>query len=429
MIAWAMTACRDSTPSPRADAAPRVVSSSRTEARADAGPPPRCLLAVSNDAASSTFGNDAELGEAVPVAGGFAIGALRKAALPATGLVASVLQVPAAAGGDAVIDLGPAWRDGSAPQPLVRANAVFAVGYVVRRGAPPPSAHRALAVFRASGGVERLLDLPAETDASSAFDVAAAPEGGPIGGIVAWDDDVGAPARGVIQLATLSADLRSVRSTREITPLPETTGPAVDAGDPRLTPRTKGFWLTWVARRAEHVAALPLPAGEVETPSADAMYGWVEAMAIDPTGAPVGAARRLTSVTGHVGSYDVASDGEDLLVVAEDDSGPRGGGSIDQVVLHGDALPTVTRLVRGGADEETPPALVVTTPGEHWLTFLDLRGDRDLLPLASGGFPPGAPSVEPALREARLLGPRDGRITLAVLKGASWSLQSAACKR
>ena len=303
------------------------------DAGADAGPPPRCATSATgprgSPPAATPFGESADLGEAVAIAGGFAIGALRPAD---GGRVASVIRVGEAAG--AAADLGASWGDAPAPQPFVRGDEVYAVGYVRPRASPSPAIapsalrpRRALSVFRAGSTPERTIQLPTEDDSSSTYDVVAAPASGPrVGALIAWDDDVGAPRHGVIQLAVLAPDLRAVRAVRAFRAAAEVSGDAADAADPRLATRTDGYWLTWLARRPEHGApGLPLPAGEIE----DAERG------VDLRLVGGARARRRRAARGHGAPADARhGPRRELAIASRDDArrrrGARNGRGLDE---------------------------------------------------------------------------------------------------
>jgi len=425
------------------------------DAQSDAGQAARCKLVTNGAPADLPFGEGAELGEAVVLGDAIAVGVLRA---HQSGRLASVVRLEASAA--AAVDLGLSWGDAPPPQPLVRGTELYAVAYVRPDAkAPAPGANgarrpeRALSVHRVGPTVERLLQLPPETDGSSAYDViGAATPGSPLGAIVAWDDDLQGPPcgrtgvgcwlnhrSGTIRLAALSPDLRALQALRTVRGATEDATDATDVGDPRLAARGAGYWLAWVARRPEHpVAPLPLPAGEVETPSEEAAYGWVEAVALDPQGAPLGTPRRLTSATGHVGSYVVTSQGGALVVIAEDEgtASGRGGGSLERVSWRGDGSPEARVLVRSGVEEETPPAVIASASGEAWLSFLDLRGDTEVEPLDAPDStprpPPASPplsSPEPLLDHGRLLAALGGRIALATTDGTRWTRRWATCAR
>ena len=391
----------------------------------DAGLPPRCSLVTTGAPPAVPFGDHAELGEVVPYGAGFALGALRAGE---AGRVASVLRIGGPSGHEAPLDLGPVSHDAPAPQLFVRGEDLFAVANLK----VPGSARRRLSLHRVAPSSEKLLDLPPEADASSEYDVVAAPPGSTIGAVVAWDDDAGTPPRALLQVASLAPDLHSVQSVRQVHAALSTTD-AGDAGDPRLASRAGGYWLTWLARRPEHAASpLPLPAGEIETPSEEATYGWVEAVVLDATGTPTGAPRRLTSPTGHVGSYAITVREGALVVVAEQDGAGRAGGGLERVVWHGrvDETPESSRIIRTGVEEETPPAVVVGPGGQEWLTFLDVHGDTQLMPFATDGpLTHAGAARESLLQGGRFLGALDGRIALAAADGARWSLRWMTCAR
>ena len=397
------------------------------DSRADAGPVSRCTF-TTGGGADARFGEGEELGEAVAFSGGFAFGALRGSD---GGRTASVVGV--ATPGLTRTDLGASWGDAPPPQPVVRADALYAVAYVKR---PRAVTGRSLSLHRV-GGTESPIDLPPESDVSAAYDVVAGHSASPVGALVVWDDVTGGHAatlpRGVVELAVISADMRAVRSVRAVAATLDDASLASDASDPRLAVRPGGYWLTWLARRPERLA-LPLArtAGEIETPSEEATYSWVEAVALDLDGAFVGTSKRLTVGTGHVGSYAIASHDDALVVIAEDDGAAaiRGGGSLEQVRWRGLGAPETAVVVRGGVDEDTAPA-IVSVADDLWLTFLDVRGEADVLPLSmgQGAASRAIPSVEPRIGGGRLLGGTTSRLGLATLDGAAWTLRWVACVR
>jgi hypothetical protein len=437
-----LIACHGTADRSLRDALAGPVTSSVADAALDAGPPPRCTLVANAHAVA--FGEGAELGEAVAIPGGFAVGLLRARD---GGRGASVVRL--GTGDPVTTDLGLVARDAPAPQPIVRAGELYAVAYTTSAPVRPahpaaggdPHATRSLSVFHVGAATERLAVLPSETDRSMAYDVVAAPAAtSPVGAVIAWDDEVGTPPHGVVRLASLTPDLRAVRATSVVQVAPsaaESKTETVDAGDPRLVALDGGYWLTYIARRPENAkSTLPLPAGEIETPSEEATYGWIEGIALDAEGTPKGAARRLSAVTGHVVSYAVWSHDAVLEVIAKDDGKAALGGSLERIVWKGDGEPERHALVRSGVEEELPPVVVPDVGALAWLSFLDVKGETELLPLAP--LPPGTPSAapkpthEPLLAGGRILGvavPQlaPGRLALAVANGAAWSLTWAAC--
>jgi hypothetical protein len=281
--------------------------------------------------------------------------------------------------------------------------------------------------------------LPTESDASRAYDVVTPREGSDVGAVIAWDDV--APGRassapyGVIQLASLSSDLSRVQGVRALEAAVTDSPNHASAADPRLVPRSQGYWLTWISRRPERpAAALPLPAGEVETPTEEPTFSWIDALALDALGVPTGTPHRLTAQNGHVGSYAIAALGDSLLVVAEDDGSwsGRGGGSLEEVVWKGEGTPDVVTLSRSGVEEETPPTILLDG-ANAWAAFVKVGPDGSegrpaLVPLVEGRGPP-APSEEPLLTRTATLGFAGGALATATLEGTSWHLRWATCIR
>jgi hypothetical protein len=425
------------------DAAPPEVRDTRApvasaDLHVDAGTPPRCTAVASPPPIG--FGQGAELGEAVALKDGFAIGTLRTESGKRTAAV-----VRLGSGPPVVTDLGVAPRDALAPQPIVRSDEVYAVAYVEAKPAHAGSAvsprGASLVVFHVGSSAERLAEVLADSDASAAYDVVAATApGAPVGAVVAWDDSDGrSRASGnpklashpIVRVAALSPDLHAVRAVQVVHAAADAGTDGVDAGDPRVVSREGGYWLTYVAHRPERPSShLPLPAGEIETPSEEATYGWVEAVMLDAEGALKGTPRRLTPLTGHVVSYAVWSHEATLEVVAKDEGPGVLGGSLSRVVWSGEGEPVSHMLVRAGVEEEFPPVIVPDTGATAWLSFLDVSGETELLPLGpSSAAKPQASGHEPLLTGARLLGASAGRVALAASAGAAWSLEWATCSR
>ena len=439
VVAALLVAChdRDATRSDTAatESASLPSSTPAPSPPSDAAPPPRCQLVTKGVPADLAFGTGAELGEAVPFAGGFAVGALRSAD---GGREASVLRV----GGTtppSQTDLGSSWGDAPPPQPFVHGEGLFVVAYVRtagRRLPPSPAGERSTRMLsvRRVGASEAPIELPPESDGSAGYDVA--PGTGSVGAVVVWDDlsrAGSAPPVSLIELATLSSDASALRGVRTLLATSD-DGVPTGASDPRVVARSNGYWLTWVARRPERpVAPLPLPAGEIETPSEDPTFGWVEAISLDADGAPVGVARPLTPKTGHVGNYSVALHDGALLVVAEDEGATvrRGGGSLEQVVWRGEGGPELAHLVRGGVEEGTPPRVLEGDQGQLRLSYVDVQGDGALLPLTFGASAVRPSStVEPLLGRGRVLGATPGHAgawALAMQEANVWSLRWASC--
>jgi hypothetical protein len=437
------------------DAAPATTStadpspSSSAQPRADAAPSPRCVASGTAGAASAPFGQGAELGEAAPYRGGYVFGALREeegvrwAAAILVGDERSTSQ-----------NLGLSSGDSPAPKPVVRGDDVIMVGYVRAAKARGPRAdghrpRRALLATILASPPAFLFELPPESDDSSAYDaVASATPGAPSGLVIAWDDEVGQPVpHGVIQVAATSPDLATLRAIKTVKPLPPPLGQAeADAVEPRLVLRDGGFWLTYIARRSEiPKAALPLPAGEVETPSEEATYRWVEAVALGADGTPEGPPHALTSTIGHVASYAPYAHEGVLEVVAVDEgiTSTVGGASLVRVVWRAGGSPEAALVLRGSVDDEAEPLVVSSGPGQAWVEFSATDGAAELAPLPAESQPAVdrmlRPVAEPLLVGARIVGASAGSIALASAaedrgrdrssdRAGAWTLTRAACK-
>jgi hypothetical protein len=261
-----------------------------------------------------------------------------------------------------------------------------------------------LTVFRLRDVAEPLVTLTQVSDESPSFDVIAAPPGGSTGALLAWDEDAEDAHRGLIRVVVLSPDLRV--AVRSVVASPETT----DAERPALATRgAGGYWLGWVARKPEP----PRDAGpELEGPGEDRAYRWVELAPIDADGKPAGSVRRLTSATGHVSAFSMATHGDRLdLYAAEDDESTDGaGGSILHVAVDVDGLTRAAPLVSSGAARGGTPAVVwqsQAAPGSDdnvgYLAYVDIADRSRLVALDRTGSSQSMPTLEPDLDDARLL--------------------------
>lgn len=374
-------------------------------ARGDAGDVARrCNDVGSSKLVGFTNGDDLEFGEAVGGPSGVFVGLLRSSRGEARAAVARVERQ----GLPSVVDLGATVGDVPPPQPFVRGGEVFAVGYVrlasSDAGIPfrRPS-QRSLTLFRLGEVAEPLSSLTQMSEESPSFDVIPTTLGAPSGALLAWDEDAPDAHRGLIRVATLSADLRTVVRSGVVSP--ETT----DAERPQLATRdTGGYWLAWIARKVEPLR----DAGpELEGPSEDRAYRWVELLALDADGSPVASVRRLTAATGHVSGFSMATHGSrlDLYVPEEDERTDGSGGEILHIAITGDGIAHVAPTVTSGAAHGATPAVVWRMPrtesgdSQGYLAYADVT-DRSWLALLDGtGAPRGTATLEPSLDDARLL--------------------------
>ncbi|HVJ90801.1 MAG TPA: hypothetical protein VM580_13440, partial [Labilithrix sp.] len=240
-----------------------------------------------------------------------------------------------------------------------------------------------------------------QADASTAIDLAWDGSGA---GRVAWDEDAPPSAdaappskagtyapegRGFVKVQALGSGARRVAS-------PESS----DAESPRLLPRAEGgFWLAWLARRAEASGYA------VESPGEHRAFRWVEVVALTATGEAAGPVRRISSEKGRVASFELAQSGSSLVVLAQDEaaSAEGAGAHIIRYVV-GEGV-DATNVVDGGIGQalaELVPAPTSGTPA-RWLSWTDTAERSHLAPLENGFLAMARPTTEPSLDGARVL--------------------------
>src|SRR5690606_15725718 len=158
-----------------------------------------------------------------------------------------------------------------------------------------------------------------QADESTAFDLVFAAGGGDGGDggaapavLVAWDEDAPiAPGKYVSERGLGKVQpLGSAAKAKVASPEPS------DAEGPRLLARPGGAWLAWLARRPEGDMTWA-----VEGPAEQRSYRWIELVALDLGGQPVGPVRRVSSDRGRVTSFSLAgASAGGLVVVAVDES-------------------------------------------------------------------------------------------------------------
>lgn len=389
-----LVACRKGTGSAAvADAGPSAISSSSEAGAAQpAVVPARCKATGAGVALVDAGGaDDLEIGDAVAVADGWAVGVVHRVGPSRT---AAIAFLTADATGVRLVDLAPTLGDAPPPHLALRGQELLAADYVLSKRTDA----RELALYAVprAGEPKLVATIPQQRDDSLAFDLAP--------GVVVWDEASAGPSpRGVIRAVELLSADQGAGPAHDVSP------PDSDAEMPRIAPAARGYTVFWLARRPEAqttdaAAASGEAVGEVRA------YSWVES-----SGTPV---HRLTSATGHVSAYDVEPlSGEDALVVARDD-----GESVDG---SGGALLRV-RVRAGGAD---PP---LALPGDGlgrgapvfvdgpaaWLSWIGPHEAARLLPLDANGAPVGPPSAEPELDDARPLAFLQGSPPVKVLAAA-----------
>lgn len=393
--ALAIVACKRKAPAEVPDAS-QAAEQPAADAEAPKLAPARCKVEPTGTKLADNVA-DLEIGEGVATPIGFAIGVLRKVNGEST---ASIALVPAQGGAPAFVDLGSPLGDASPPKPFARGGDLFAA-YFPRPSAPAAAPKpkqvptRDLAIVRIDGGkAQPSLAIAEERDESLAYDVAASDKGI----LVAWDEDAIGNERGAIKIAMLSPDGKAVASSRIASP------DASDAEIPRVLPRRGGYWLVYVASRAEVArdAAPPDPNHAIERPGRDRAFRWLEMLPLDERGEATGPARKLTSERGHVSLFDLAAraDGVTLDIVARDEELVTAGeaGRLLRITVKGDAPDAAIAIVSDAVGRGAPELL---GDGAAWLAFDDAADKLRLLPLDATRAPAGLPSIEDALDRAR----------------------------
>jgi hypothetical protein len=366
--------------------------------------------------------SDVEVGDAVALESGMAVGLVRGGG---DGRVAGVAFVDRDVTTIRVVDVGPTLGDAPGPR-LARRGADVLVASYARSGRT-----RDLRVTSvAPGGEVRPIAVVSENrDDSLAFDVTS--------GLIAWDEIAGGATagRGVVRVAALFDDRAG--APRDVSP------PSSDAEMPRLVATGAATWVLWLARQpdapdaaAPAIAATAAVAstgieatGEARSPT------WLEMVAVDAAGSPLGPVRRVTPTTGHVSAYDVrllrgGSDAAALVVARDDGESIDGsGGALWRVrlaqngrdtevaqpaMVPGDGLgrgaPALieaqgsARSPENGAGHQQGSARSPESGAEHqqgaWLVWAGPNEELRLLPLDATGDPVGFPSTEAALGES-----------------------------
>ncbi|HWL86488.1 MAG TPA: hypothetical protein VNO21_11840 [Polyangiaceae bacterium] len=355
---------------------------------------------------------DLLIGEAVATRDGYAIGLVRTVA--GGGRRASVAILPADLHHATFVDLAPQAGDVPPPRPFVERGELLAATYA----AADAGGARSLAIVRidASGKSAPFAQVPQQQDESLAFDIVSSGDHT----IVTWDEDAlltgggaggaaggaaakgngAVEARGVIKVAPLPAKGGSVATATIV------SASGADVERPRGVARPGGgFWVGWIARRADpHVDDDP---NAIERQGEDHAFSWLETARVGDDGQRVGEVRRITSETGHVTAFDwlAGPDGK-LEIFARDDAEVTRegeGGRILRIPLRDDGAPTFP-LVKNSVGQGDPAP--VGDPTNRWLFYADTSEHAHALFLRDGDMPD---TLEPAL---------DGQTVLLAQSGA-----------
>jgi hypothetical protein len=346
--------------------------------------------------------DDAVVGEATSSKEGLRVGISHRAADGKR--VASVFSASSELKEPRRIELGSV-LEGDPPPALRAHNAALFAAWFSRPVATQAASGRRLEVSRIdTASSVPTFSVTQQADESLAFDFAWPLTDAPAP-LVAWDEDAatrlpnGVPSRGVIkvQYASQGAKAQIV------------TGDETDADSPHLTARPGGYWLGWIARRAEE----PDDAGRAwvhEGPAEDRSYRWVEVVSLDLAGHPLTPSRAITPKNGHVASFEFLAegDGASLALVVQDaaEFAEGRGASVVRYVIDPAGKTERTDLVRGGIGQDGQGAVMLLpqAPQHYWLSFTDVDSLAQLILFGPSWDRVGRTTHEPLLDGARVLG-------------------------
>ena len=365
---------------------------------------PRCRV---DGARLAVPGADVVVGEGVIAADGLLVGVVRR---EGTKRMASVVRASLDLASVSVIEVGPSLGDDPPPTPRMRGATALVTWFTRRGGADAGGgamgATRLLEIARVEpSGLVAEGSIAQQADESLAYDVAW-PEGATASsapGLVAWDEDA-PPAvaqalgdRGVVKVQLLGAGAKSRIASPEKS----------DAEVPRLLARPGGYWLAWLARRAEPTEDAGAN-GNPEGPGERRAYRWVEIVALDGKGEPTSAVRRVSPEKGRVASFDLvrtSAPGDARVVVLVQDEAAHAEGAGERIAAYtidGDKVEAAD-LLDGGVGHALAD-LLPQAGAIRWLAFTDPQERAHLLPLGPTLRIAGPSTTEPALDGARGLG-------------------------
>jgi len=407
-LAVSLAACKGACSKPSADAVDDTPSALDSGHVVDAAAlaPARCAA----PGKSGTLGAIVDVGDAIVTPTGFAIGLVRKDEILSVALVSADLATVTFA------DIGRARLEAPPPLPFAWDGNVY-VAWIDSGD---------LRIGRVDGNkVALVADTVVDALAWSAkqppisdlpdLDVAVSGDRG----LVIWDHETPKGS----EILTLGFDKNGFDKSDAGTALVASPATADDE-DPRLAPRTGGYWALWVARKVEDDAT-DASEGPGESPS----LRWLEAAPLDPRGARVGEPIRLTPTDGHVAGFDLlAHDGRTDVVLRDGAESTTDEGTSLLAITIADKPSSSSVLAAGGIGRAVP--VVVAGVGGALALVPDPADATKILPLAAA---PGAsfalPSLEPQLKGARALVAKpagNGADLLAVrLSGASSAADEA----
>ncbi len=404
-------------------------------------PPPKPRCAPVTRGASFTIGEvepggdadehdlpfSVEIGRAVALERGFAIGAL---GARERGVAAFVALVGGDGASGRILDLGLTHGTFEAPVIAARGADLFLVvpdrdagGNLLRLGV----ARAATAATAVTWGPE----LSEGWDDSEVFDLALGAERG----VVAWDRWDTAKERGTIRVVDFDpADLSRAAAERALD-----LGASAEA--PRLVPRPGGFWLACSLREAPRKAAgpaarasaAPRPGDEFDV--IDREPRWVAAVPLDARGVPIGKPLRVTPEGQAVVVFDLAAlaDGSALIAVRSDDATPGAeGGAVLLARVGLDGAVTREAIEEDGIGPGAPSLIADArasgAAGHLWLAIPGVGDEGALMAIGADGRPRDALTTEAALGRGEALARSGDDLLIALPRGRSVELSVQRCR-
>jgi len=386
---------------------------------------PRCRV---DGARLAVPGDDVVAGDAVTTSDALLVGVVRRVS---GRRVSSVVRASLDLATVKAIDVGATLGDDPPPSPRLRGSTVFVASYA-RSGAGAgadagASASASAGDAGAAGASTRSLEIARldgtalvregavvqQADESLAYDVAWPDGANAAPPLVAWDEDAPLLAgqliadRGVVKVQIVGAGKPRVAS-------PD----ASDAEAPRLLARRGGYWLAWLARRAE--PGDDAGAAAAEGPGERRAYRWVELVALDAKGEATSPVRRVTPEKGRVASFDLATapssnagaGGDPKLVIVVQDEAAVAEGAGERIVRYSvdgakDRIES-GEVLDGGVGHALADLLPAAGDGSgaratRWLSFTDTQEHAHLAPLGVSLALAGAPTLEPSLDGTRIV--------------------------
>ncbi|NLE86386.1 MAG: hypothetical protein GX607_08310 [Myxococcales bacterium] len=419
------------------DGAGLLEDGSAPPAPEEPGPPPRCqppgtksfrLRGRDGDLDATESGVDqpfaVEVGGAVSLTSGFAVGALRHDAGRTEALVA--LVDPRAERGR-IAPLGRVHGGAEPPRLVARGDRLFLA--VVDSDASGPTLR--LARLDADGSETKPVwgpEVQQGRDESSGFSVAV---GSGDRGLLVWDDHEASKGHSVVRMLSFRTEAWGEASSPKIV-----TPDRDDAEAPLLAPRPGGYWLAWIARAAagaegESAAPSGEEAAEEGARVLDGASGRLRIAPLDERGNVVGEPRFVTPARSQVVVFDLASaPGGGARLSWRDESRAPGaaGGPLSVALVAPDGTIQEHVVEAAGLDAGFPALLQDESLGEnagHWLAAYGTQGATLLGVVTDTGV--RELRAEPALLAKQALAAGHGRILVGQPRGVDLLLETAVC--